>query len=115
MGDPYKEAQNAKQGRPVVKNGYKLAGHDFNFKPAKTVQTKVPNKLPYPYKEHGFKPKIVYKDAEGAVITGPRNFYTTKMKKGRVGKNTFFSGVIPHHPEDPNVERNMKKADMAYH
>jgi len=56
LGDPYKEAQNAKQGRPVVKNGYKQAGHDFNFKPAKTVQTKVPNKLPYPYKEHGFKP-----------------------------------------------------------
>lgn len=57
----------------------------------------------------------MYKDAEGAVITGPRNFYTTKMKKGRVGRGTFFSGVIPHKEEDPEAEKKLRLTEMAYH
>jgi len=33
-----------------------------------------------------------FRDADGAVITGPKNFYTTPAKVGRVGKRTYFNG-----------------------
>ena len=115
IGDPYVEAIASKAGRTQTKDGWKIAGHDFNFKPAKSVHHKVPNKLPYVYKENGPKAKIIYKDAEGAVITGPPNFYTNKMKKGRTGKGTFFSGTIPHHPEDPDVLKKVIMKELQYH
>jgi hypothetical protein len=115
LGDPYQEAKTSKARRPFVKDGWKMAGHDFNFKPARTVHHKVPNKLPYRYMEQGGKKKIIYKDAEGAVITGPPNFYTNEMKKGRVGRNTTFGGKIPHHPEDPEAVRKVILKELAYH
>ena len=34
-----------------VKDGWMKAGHDYNFKPAKAVWTKVDKNLPYEYKE----------------------------------------------------------------
>ena len=40
-----------------------------------------------------------YKDEDGAVIIGPRNFYTNPMKKGEVGKGTSFSGMWAHLPD----------------
>ena len=37
-----------------------------------------------------------YRDEQGAVMIGPRNFTTIPMKKGLVGKLTTFSGPIPY-------------------
>lgn len=33
-----------------------------------------------------------FRDADGAVITAPKNFYTTGPKVGKVGKRTYFNG-----------------------
>lgn len=38
-----------------------------------------------------------FKDPEdGSVVIGPRNFTTMPLKKGAVGRNITFGGVIPH-------------------
>lgn len=41
-----------------------------------------------------------YRDADGQVITEPKNFYTTPAKVGRVGKRTYFNGQPEHMPDD---------------
>lgn len=48
LGDPYNNVVTT-GGRTFEHEGFRKAGHDFNFKPARTVHTKVANKLPYPY------------------------------------------------------------------
>lgn len=77
--------------RTHVKNGYEKAGHEKDFKPAKNINEK-PYIMPYKYKEEGEHKKDPkdYRDEEGAVRTAPKNFYTTPMKKGRVGKSVTF-------------------------
>lgn len=44
--------------------------------------------------------KKSYKDEDGNVILGPRNFTTKPLKKGKTGNGTTFGGNIPHAPED---------------
>lgn len=64
--------------RELQKDGYKKGGHDFNFKPAKTVQRKVKADF-----EHLADEKLVkknYRDSEGAVITEKPNFVTNPLK-----------------------------------
>jgi hypothetical protein len=56
-----------------------------------------------------------HRDAEGFVITEPNNFVTNKPKKGKVGKGTYFGGMIPHIPEDPETLRKIRLTEMAYH
>jgi hypothetical protein len=112
VGCPYVDPKP--MSRMHVKEGYKLAGHDLNFKPAKTVHTKVPNKLPYEYKEQGVEKKKVFKDEEGKVIIGPPNFYTTNPKKGQAGKGTAFS-TYEHKEEDPNAAHKIVMDELAYH
>ena len=41
-----------------------------------------------------------YKDEEGRVVIGPRNFTTIPMKRGKVGKLTYFGGQIPYKEDD---------------
>jgi NAD/NADP transhydrogenase beta subunit len=33
-----------------------------------------------------------FRDEDGAVVIGPRNFFTNPPKKGEVGKGTSFAG-----------------------
>jgi hypothetical protein len=70
--------------REAKKEGYKEAGHDFNFKPAKSV----PHKLGIGF-DHMTDYKAVNKckkGPDGAVIIEPRNFLTNPPKEGTVGK-----------------------------
>lgn len=69
--------------RQGKKDGHKEAGHDHNFKPAKSVKAKVGGDFEHmsDYKEV----KINRKGPDG-VIVEPRNFLTSPPKKGIVGK-----------------------------
>ena len=70
--------------RTNVKDGWKNAGHERDFKPARDTQAKM-YKMSYPYVEEGAKKKKSYKDEEGGVTIGPTNFYTSPIKKGQAG------------------------------
>lgn len=80
--DPFKEAASAPM-RSHKKDGHKEAGHDFNFKPAKSVPRKVTAAF-----EHMTDFKDVKKNYKGpdGVIIGPVNFLTTPPKFGMIGK-----------------------------
>jgi hypothetical protein len=49
--------------------------------------------------------KKSYKDAEGHVIIEPRNFLTSPMKKGLVGKNVYLGEKIPYMPDEYDRKR----------
>lgn len=85
--------------RTTKKNGHIAAGHDNAFKPARDPGIKV-EKPPYEYLPMEYNKKKNYRDEEGAVIVGPRNFTTIPLRKGRNGKLVTFSGPIPY-KEDP--------------
>jgi hypothetical protein len=82
IGDPFKEAARVPM-RTIKKDGYKEAGHDLNFKPAKSVGKKVGATF-----EHITDFKEVKKNFKGpdGVIIGPTNFLTNPPKRGIVGK-----------------------------
>jgi len=113
-GEPY-VANTLKGGRTFPKETYKKGGHEIDFKPAKVVHEKVP-KAAYPYIPQGANMvKKNYRDAEGAVITEPPNFLTTRMKKGKVGKGTSFGGVIPYMPDDYNIRSKIAMEELKKH
>lgn len=89
--------------RSLAKDGFLKAGHEMNFKPAKMVKEKI-YQASYAYLPNPENKKKSYRDEEGAVIIGPRNFTTIPMKKGIVGKLTTFSGVIPYKESNYNVK-----------
>ena len=109
-GDVYKDPKIF--GRMKTKDGWKLAGHDINFKPAKAVHVKVDKNLPFKYIEDPPKYKKAQKDDDGKVITEERNFYTCGPKKGRVGFGTHFNPIPKWIPEDPNYEKNQIKKQL---
>ena len=82
--------------RTIKKDGFKDAGHDIDFKPAKKVQLRVKAPFPHMPDPPKVKDKKEIRDENGDVITMPKNFVTTKMKLGKVGKGTTFQGVIPY-------------------
>lgn len=69
--------------RDNKKDGFKEAGHDLNFKPAKTVPEPVKSAFEHmtDYKEV----KINRKGPDGVIIE-PRNFLTNPPKFGLIGK-----------------------------
>ena len=81
--DLYKPALE-KVLRTEVKDGHIKAGHEIAFKPAKVVREK-PYKAPYEHMTDRVEVKKEYKDADGKVITEPKNFYTTPAKIGLAG------------------------------
>ena len=82
LDDPFKEASKVPM-RTVKKDGFKDAGHDFNFKPCKSVPRKVVAAFEHisDYKEV----KKNYKGPDGVII-GPINFLTNPPKRGTVGR-----------------------------
>ena len=49
-------------------------------------------------------------------MIGPRNFTTIPMKKGKVGKLTYFGGQIPYKEDDVYGNRKkMIKSELDYH
>ena len=77
VGDPFKEASKVPM-RTAKKDGFKEAGHEMNFKPAKTVQQKV--KADFDHMTDFVQINHNRKGPDGAVITEPRNFLTNPPK-----------------------------------
>ena len=56
-----------------------------------------------------------YRDEEGMVITAPPNVVTNGLKKGRVGKQTSFGGIIPYIADQYDRHRDIAKEELEYH
>lgn len=111
-GDPFKDA--AKMSLRSSKfEGYKDAGHETDFKPAKTIQDKV--KAPYEHLKEIDEKKKNYRDEEGAVITAPRNFTTNNLKKGQVGPQTYFEGKFVYMEDDYNRKKALATNERKTH
>lgn len=99
--------------RAGKKDGFKDAGHEINFKPAKTVQRKV--KADFDHLTDYKEVSKLRKDEEGHVIIGPINFLTNPPKKGIVGKGTFFSGKIPYMTDPYGRAKEIAKKEREEH
>lgn len=93
--------------------GYKDAGHDKDFKPAKDTMRKV--KADFPHMTDYIEKKKNRRDAEGAVIIEPKNFLTNPPKKGEVGKGTSFAGNLPHLPDPFDRKRELLSKERLEH
>ena len=116
IGDPFKE-KDTSMARSFVKDGHLKAGHEVAFKPAKAVRDIYGYKSSYPHiDENPDVKKKNYRDEDGAVIIGPRNFTTKPLKKGIVGKGTTFEPPLPHMAdgyEQHKMEARMKQKSHA--
>jgi uncharacterized membrane protein YvbJ len=83
--------------------GYKEAGHDKDFKPAKDINRKV--RADFVHLTDYVEKKKNRKDADGHVIIEPRNFLTNPPKVGEVGKQTSFGGNLPHMADPFDTKR----------
>jgi hypothetical protein len=70
--------------RAGKKDGYKEAGHDFNFKLTKSVTR--PIKADFEHMTDLSEVKKNFRDADGSVKTQPRNFLVCPPKQGQIGK-----------------------------
>lgn len=93
--------------RSSVKDGFKLGGHELNFKPAKTVARTVKADFVHltDYVEHSKNRK----GADGAVVLEPRNFLTNPPKQGVVGKGTTLGGKIEYLPDPFDRKKDIEK------
>ena len=99
--------------RNFKKDGYKDAGHDRNFKPAKSIPR--PVKADFPHMTDYKEVKINKRDAEGAVIIEPRNFLTNPPKEGLVGKGTLLGGKIPYIEDPYDRKRELERKELEEH
>ena len=114
VGDPFKQVANmALMGtRSAAKDGHLKAGHDKAFSPAKLiVHQRKEMQAAYEYKEEGVDKKKNYRDEDGGVVVGPRNFVTNPMKKGKAGttKGTMIGEKYPYMEDDYNVKKKIEK------
>lgn len=100
--------------RSTTKDGYIKAGHELPFKPAKIVPNK-PHMMSYGHLTDFIERKKNFRDEDGAVIIGPRNFYTCAAKKGEVGKNTSFAGQWEHLPDTYEQEKINRRKELDSH
>lgn len=98
--------------RNIKKDGYKDAGHDFNFKPAKAVPRAVKADF-----EHMTDYKEVKKNRKGpdGVIIEPRNFLTNPPKKGLVGKGTTLGGIIDYKEDPFDHKKEIERKEREEH
>lgn len=110
QGDPY-TGQKLKM-REGKKDGYKAVS-DLPFKPAKTVSKIIK-------KEHEWEPedkhvKKNFKDAEGNVITAPKNFVTTGPKSGNPATcpgTLFETEYYPHMKDEYDRKRELARQEL---
>lgn len=112
IGDPYKPPGKVPM-RDSKRDGFREGGHEVNFKPAKTVQRKV--KADFQHMTDHREVSKCRKGPDGSVITEPRNFLTNPPKRGVIGKNTTFSGQIPHLPDPYERKREFEKKEREEH
>lgn len=109
VDDPFKKAVE-KIYRDSVHDGHKPL-HDIVHKPAKTVKERYYHAA-YEHMTDRVEVKKDYRDADGGVITGPKNFYTMPPKKGMVGKRTFFNNLPGAIVDDFNWPRKVARKEM---
>jgi len=84
------------------------AGHDKDFKPARRVKERLytTSFAHIDEKPHSRKD---YRDPEGGVISGPKNFVTNAMKEGVPGTKigTSFGGIIPYKEDDYDIKKKI--------
>jgi len=116
IGDPYKKPVDDNPTgyrmnlRPNVHDGHKKL-HDIAFKPAKHVIERY-YRASYEHMNDRVEVKKDYKDADGNVITAPKNFVTMPPKiglHGQVGKNVFFNKQVEHIPDDYNWPKKLAR------
>lgn len=78
LGAPYVEA-TGNVGRKTNEEAIKKC-HDKMFKPVKVVKESV--KAPYEHKTDLEEKKKVYRNEDGEVVIGPKNFLTNPLKHG---------------------------------
>lgn len=96
--------------RDLDPESYKKGGHDYKFKPAKTVPERY-YKAPYAHETDRVEVKKKVRDEDGNVITAPRNFYTNPNKKGITAKGTTFNKFPEHMADDYNYPRTVAKKE----
>jgi hypothetical protein len=112
VGDPYQNQASVPM-RTSKHEGYKDAGHDKDFKPAKDIQRKV--KADFEHKTDYIEKKKCRKGEDGGVITEPRNFLTNPPKKGEVGKGTSFGPLREHLPDPFDHKRELLRKEREDH
>lgn len=100
--------------RKTEKDGHLKAGHELPFKPAKVVPNK-PHKMENEHMTDYIERKKNFRDDDGAVIIGPRNFYTNKPKLGANGKGTTFAGMWDHLPDTYEQEKLNRRKELERH
>lgn len=101
QGNPFREAARTLVRREDRSRQIEV-GNEKAFRPAKHVRQ--PTNAAFQHMKDYEQIEKNYRDAEdnGAVIIGPRNIQTNPPKRGRVGKSTTFSGMIPYTEDDFN-------------
>ena len=107
--DPFKKPIE-KVFRSANEEGHKPT-HDVKFKPAKHVREKY-YKAPFDHMVDRVEVKKDYRDADGAVITAPKNFYTYGPKQGETGKACYFNKFPEHVPDDYNYPKKVATEEM---
>lgn len=92
--------------RSSTKDGHLKAGHDRAFKPAKTVPDK-PYVALYDHMNDRREIKKNFRDEDGGVIVGPRNFLTSPPKEGKIAKGTTFERFPEYQADDYNYPRKL--------
>ena len=94
-------------------DGFNDAGHDKDFKPAKSIQRHV--KADFVHLSDYVEKKRCRKGEDGSVVIEPRNFLTNPPKQGEVGKGTSFGGNLAHLPDPFDHKRELLKKDREDH
>jgi len=111
VGDNYEKPIEIENLRPNVIDGYKKGGHDVKFKPAKHKIERYYT-ASYKHMNERVDVKKEYRDADGVVITSPKNFYTTGPKGGETGKLCYFETFPKHMPDDFNYPKKLARQEM---
>jgi hypothetical protein len=116
VGDPYQQLSNVGLRTTLNDEARKLkGGHDHNFKPAKNTRERLYTaKYNYQPLMENTKKKN-YRDEEGNVILGPRNFTAIPIKKGKVGRLTSFGGVVPYIADPYDNKKKIAWAELKDH
>lgn len=109
IGDPFKRNIVDKVLRDQDPEGHKKL-HDLVFKPAKTV--KVTTNAAYEHMNERVEVKKDFRDADGAVVTAPKNITTCATKKGKDSNKAYFNPFPEAIPDDFNWPRKVARKEM---
>ena len=93
---------------PINREIATKAGHDKDFKPARKVKERLYT-TSFAHIDEKPHAKTDYRDPEGGVLIGPRNFLTNPMKEGVCGTKigSSFGGIIPYMEDDYDVKKKI--------